>query len=93
MIGELIDVLITTHKEKNPDALEAGRLNSTFRSDGQSGLQTGGGPQIITITRRNIQVLNALKTVTQQDFDFDVDRWQEWNIRSNTHHDISVRSD
>ena len=91
--GKLIDVLITTHKEKNPDALEAGRLNSTFRSDGASGLQTGGGPQIITVTRRNGQVLSALKILTQQDFDFDVDRWREWNIKSNTYHDVSVRSD
>ena len=93
VIGQLIEVLITTHKERNPDALEAGRLNPTFRSDGTSGLQTGGGPQIITTTRRNDQVLNALKIVTQQDFDFDIDRWREWNIKSNTYHDISVRSD
>jgi hypothetical protein len=93
VIGQLIEVLVTTHKEKNPDALEAGRLNPTFRSDGASGLQTGGGPQIITTTRRNVRVLNALKIVTQQDFNFDIDRWREWNIKSNTYHDISVRSD
>ncbi len=93
VIGQLIEVLVTTHKEKNPDALEAGRLNPTFRSDGASGLQTGGGPQIITTTRRNGRVLNALKIVTQQDFNFDIDRWREWNIKSNTYHDISVRSD
>lgn len=91
--GELIEVLVTTHKEKNPEALEAGRLNPTFRSDGASGLQTGGGPQVITTTRRNDQVLNALKILTRQDFNYDMDRWREWNIKSNTHHDISVRAD
>ena len=93
MVGELIDVLITTHTEKNPTALEPGRLNPTFRSDGTSGLNTGGGPQTITRTRRNDQVLNALKILTQQDFEFDVEQWQEWNIEANTHHNISVRAD
>ena len=93
MIGRLIEVLITTHKEKNPEALEAGRLNPTFRSDGASGLETGGGPQTIVTTRQNDQVLNALKILTQQDFDFDVDQWRDWNIQANTYHDVDVRAD
>jgi len=92
-VVELIDVLVTTHKEKNPNALESGRLNPSFRSDGTSGLQTGGGPQTITKTRQNDSVLNALKVITEQDFGFDMEQWRDWNIKSNTHHDVNVRSD
>ena len=93
MIGELIEVLVTTHTEKNPNALAPGRMNPTFTSDGGAGLSTGGGPQTITTTRRNDRVLNALKVLTEQNLDFNVDRWREWNIMSNTRHDVSVRSD
>lgn len=93
MVDELIEVLVTTHTEKNPNALGAGRLNPTFTSDGGAGLATGGGPQSITITRRNDRVLNALKVLTEQNLDFDVEKWREWNIKSNTHHSVSVRAD
>ncbi len=95
VIDKLIEVLVTTHTERNPNALESGRLNPTFTRDGGAGLTTGGGPQTITVTRRNDRVLNALKVLTEQDidFDFDVDQWREWNIKANTHHGVNVRSD
>jgi hypothetical protein len=93
LIGELIEVLVTTHTEKNPNALGPGRLNPTFTRDGGAGLATGGGPQTITITRQNDRVLNALRVLTDQNLDFDVDQWRQWNIKSNTHHSISVRAD
>ena len=93
MVGELIEVLVTTHTEKNPDALAAGRMNTTFSSNGTSGLQTGGGPQTITRVRQNDRVLNALRVLTEQNLDFDIDRWREWNIKSNTYYDIDVQKD
>jgi hypothetical protein len=96
VVSDLIEVLVTTHIEKNPNALEPGRMNAGFDRTGNSGgggLQMGGGPQTIKRTVRNEQVLDSLTALTKANFGFDIDRWREWHIESNTHYDVNVRAD
>jgi hypothetical protein len=39
-------------------------------------------PKVVTYTYQNVEVLSALKKLTGQDFDFDVEAWQHWVARS-----------
>lgn len=81
-VGPLIDSLVTTHKFKfvppNP-----GQISSTFGTGG-----TGGGPggfsfgqpkeKIVKKNLPNQAVLDALVTITGQNFNYDVKAWKYW---------------
>ncbi len=74
-IGPLIDVLVTTHKEKVSD----GGSMSVSMSGGNSGMSMGGGPKYVTRQVRNADVRTALLQLTQiAGFEYDQDAWRDW---------------
>ncbi len=89
-IGPLIDALITTHKFKvTTGGGGPGSMTTTFSKNpggggspgGMGGVgmgMGGGGPKIISQQISNQAVLDALATLTKQNFGFDLRRWHAW---------------
>ena len=88
----LIDSLVTTHKivtGGDPRRTEAG-----FSSDGSTVFNPGGsGPQERIVQVKNDEVLEALRNITGQDFDFNVAAWKQWYIHYHTIIDYDFRRD
>lgn len=74
-IGPLIDALQTRHIV-GADAPE-GQMSTTFTPSG-GGLAMGGGPKRSLVVARNARVLEALVTITGQNFEWDADAWRRW---------------
>ena len=84
-IGPLIDALVTTHKYKAPKKGGPGSMSTTFGTGpggsgapGGGGMSMGGGPKIYTLHFRNQSVLDALVTLSGQNFNFDQRAWKYW---------------
>jgi hypothetical protein len=82
-IGPLIDVLITVHKFKIVKPGGDGATTNTFGTGpggkaGGGGMSAGGGPTMIQRTFSNQMVLDALVTLTGQNFNFDKQAWKYW---------------
>jgi len=84
-VGPLIDALVTTHKFKVTKGGGPGSMTTTFGTGpggsgapGGGGLSMGGKPKIYSLHLRNQAVLDALVTVTGQNFNFDQRAWKYW---------------
>jgi hypothetical protein len=78
-ISPLIDALVTTHKYQTP----AGPgMQATFSPDGTGGggFSFGGGPKIESRDEENPAVLQALKKLSGQSFDYDKVAWRRWYV-------------
>ncbi len=89
----LIDSLVAVREVPRPGATEAGRLNTTFSSNGGLGFSTGGGPQTIKKEVSNEQSLNALKQITGKDFGYDEKLWNNFFVDNFTVDANGVRGD
>jgi len=96
-VGPLIDALVTTHKYKivtrNP-----GSMSTTFGTGpngaaGPSGLSMGGGPKIVEQRHTNQSVLDALATITGQNFSFDQQAWRYWYASQKKRSTLDARRD
>ena len=82
-VGPLIDGLITQHKFKIKPA-NPGQMSSTFGTGGPGGGGPGGfsfgqaKEKIIDKKLTNQSVLNALVTITEVNFNYDVVAWKSW---------------
>jgi hypothetical protein len=87
-IGPLIDALTTMHKFKVTTG-DPGSMTTTFNKGpsgsgaggGMGGMgfgAGGGGPKIMTVPMSNQSVLDALVTLTGQNFAYDARRWHTW---------------
>jgi hypothetical protein len=86
----LVGALVTTHMVK--PAGQAGRIQTGVGGDGNlNGLSLGGDAKPVMQNIPNIEVVNALKKVSKQDFGFDAAAWQNWYIANHTHYDVKVR--
>jgi len=74
-IASLIDALQTRHVV-GADAPE-GQMSTTFTPSG-GGLAMGGGPKRSLVVARNADVLEALVTITGENFAWDADAWRNW---------------
>ena len=98
-IGELGDesatlalaaALVTSHMVK--PAGQSGRINAGVGSDGNvNGLNMGGDQKPVIRSFSNKAVVDALKKVSDQNFGFNAEQWNDWYIKTHTHHDIQVR--
>lgn len=82
-IGPLIDALVTTHKQKIAQG-SPGSLSPTFGvgpggAPGPSGLAVGGRTKIIAYQLSNQAVLDALVTLSGQNFQFHKPSWRQWH--------------
>ncbi|MFM9059979.1 MAG: HEAT repeat domain-containing protein [Planctomycetaceae bacterium] len=75
VIGPLIDALQTRHVV-GADAPE-GQMSTTFTPSG-GGRAMGGGPKRTVVVARNAGVLEALVTITGENFEWDADAWRRW---------------
>ncbi len=80
-IGPLIDAVVTVHKFIIPKAGGDGSTSATFGGGpGHSGggLSAGGGPTVIHQPMNNPSVLDALVSLTGQNFGYDKQAWKSW---------------
>jgi hypothetical protein len=84
-VRPLIAALNTQHKRVvDPNA---GQIGAAFGRNGQSGgpaLSVGGGPRVVQRTAKNREVLDALVSLTGENFQFDEAQWHRWYVESNT---------
>lgn len=89
----LIDSLVAVREVPIPGALGAGRLNTSFSSNGGLGFSTGGGPQTTKKQVTNEASLSALKRITGKNFGYDESLWENYFIDNFTVNGDGVRGD
>ncbi|MDA0658356.1 MAG: hypothetical protein O2931_05815 [Planctomycetota bacterium] len=90
-IRQLINALtVTKHTIVNTPGTQAG-----FEKGGGGGLgfSQGGGKVRHTEVFENTGVLEALRTMTEQDFGYDKSAWRAWYIQSQTPAQVNLRRD
>ncbi|MFN9344574.1 MAG: hypothetical protein ACK6DB_18575 [Planctomycetota bacterium] len=90
----LIKHLKTQHKVKNPNAKQAGQIDTGFDSQGGGGLSLGGGgPTTVNVLVENKDVESALKRITKVDFGFNETDWMRWYVQNHTLNHLDLRAD
>ena len=74
-IAPLIAALVTSHTTVT--AGNGGKTSVTF-TPGSGGLALGGGPKAATSIMQNRSVLEALTTLTDENFSWNVAAWRQW---------------
>lgn len=74
-IEPLIAALVTSHTTMT--AGNGGKTSVTF-TPGSGGLALGGGPKAATTIMQNRSVLEALTTLTAENFSWNVAAWRQW---------------
>jgi hypothetical protein len=93
----LINALVTEHRVQVQQGPPPGSMTTTFSpngSPGAGGLAMGGKTQIVKQQRKNGDVLAALASFYPDvNFQYDVEAWRQWYIKSRTTTDIDLRRD
>lgn len=90
----LIKHLKTQHKVKNPNAKQAGQIDTGFDSQGGGGLSLGGGgPTTVNLLVENKDVESALKRITKANFGFNEADWMRWYVQNHTLNHLDLRAD
>ncbi len=89
----LIDSLVSVREVPRPGATQAGRLNTSFNSNGVSNFTTGGGPQTIKREVSNASSLSALQRITGKDFGFNETLWKNYFVDNYTVAAGGIRND
>jgi hypothetical protein len=94
VIGPLIDVLVTTHKQTITQG-SSQSINTTFSTggNGPNGLSVGARTQTVTQTLSNPDVHAALTRLSGANFGFDVERWRAWHAAQRQDAAVNVRRD
>lgn len=79
-VPQLIDALVTTHKIRVGSG-SRGSISPAFTNNGGGGLSMGGGPKEINKPFNNQTVLDALATMTGNNFGFNEQAWKNWLIQ------------
>lgn len=86
----LVNALVTTHVVK--PAGQSGRIQTGVGGDGNiNNFSMGGDQKDVKRQIQNVQVVNALKNITGQDFGYNAAGWKHWYIENHTHYDVKVR--
>ena len=89
----LIESLVSERDVPIAGATDAGRMNTSFSSNGGLGFTAGGGPQTMKKKVSNELSLNALKKITGMNFGFDEARWKDYFVDNYTVDVDGVRND
>jgi len=90
----LINALITVHKYKVGGGGNPGQMSMSFptgKTPGGPGLSMNQQPKIVLNPVQNQEVLDALATITGQNFSFDQRAWKTWFAGQNTTQAIDAR--
>ncbi len=94
-IGPLIDALVTVHKFKIITS-KPGQTSASFPTGGTpggGGLSVGSAPKIIKRAFQNQAVLDALASLTRQNFEFDQKAWKNWHASQQKRETLDARRD
>lgn len=89
----LVDSLVSVREVPRPGAIQQGRMNLGFDSNGGTSFTTGGGPQTIKKEVSNEQSLIALKQITGEDFGYNESLWSNFFVENYTVGADGVRGD
>ena len=95
-VRPLINALVTTHEyiEKPQGNIRTSFGGTSDGSTGFNGLSAGGGPKKVKRQHENKAVLDALITITKQNFRFSAADWHRWYVQQNSlPADINLRRD
>ncbi|MCH2179836.1 MAG: HEAT repeat domain-containing protein [Mariniblastus sp.] len=88
----LQQVLVTSHKRATGN--EPGRTQGTFSNTGElQSFGQGGGPTHKIVDIQNVEVLDALREYSGQDFGYDETRWKRWYIENHVSTEEDMRRD
>jgi hypothetical protein len=93
-VEPLINALVTTHTFKN--TAPQGQMSQSFGtgpggSGGPGGFSFGGGPKTIKKDIANPEVLDALVSITGQNYQFNVAAWKSWYAQQKKQMAIDAR--
>ncbi|MCP4194031.1 MAG: HEAT repeat domain-containing protein [Planctomycetaceae bacterium] len=91
----LIDSLITRHERivKPANAITPSFSRNSDGSGGMNGLSVGGGPKKVVRNLKNQSVLEALISLTDQNYQYSKLDWKEWYIRQQEAGEVNLRRD
>ena len=89
VILPLIGVLVTEHVIAPGE--QPGRMKTGFDSNGVSSFSAGGDSKPKKIMVQNSAVVDALKKITDQDYQFSDTAWKQWYIENHTLYDGTLR--
>ena len=102
-VGPLIEALISTHKFKVTMGNPGGGMSATFSPNGGSGSASGTGglgglsmgskTKLVKIEVANPDVLDALVSLTGQNFNYDVATWKKWLAAQRSPSSLDARRD
>lgn len=93
VVPKLIAVLETRHVVTVGDGPPEGSTTATFTPSGGAGLSMGSSRKQVAVPMKNEQVLQALVTLTGQNFGWDLAAWRAWLARQRAPASIDLRRD
>ena len=88
----LQQVLVTSHKRATGN--DPGRTQGSFSNTGElQSFGQGGGPTHKIVEIQNVEVLDALREYSGQDYGFDETRWKRWYIENHVSTEEDMRRD
>lgn len=91
VVPNLVAVLETRHVVTVGEGPPEGSTSATFTPDGGGGLTMGSSRRQVAAPFKNQQVLEALATLTGQNFGWDVAAWRAWLARQRAPASIDLR--
>ena len=91
----LIESLVTRHERivKPTSAITPSFGRNSDGSGGMNGLSVGGGPKKVVRDLKNQSVLEALISLTDQNYQYSKPDWKDWYIRQQEVGEVNLRRD
>lgn len=93
VVPQLVGVLETRHVVTVGDGPPEGSTTATFTPSGGAGLSMGSSRRQVAVPMRNEQVLEALVTLTGENYGWDLAAWRAWLGRQRAPARIDLRRD
>ncbi len=92
-VRSLIEALVTEHQSANPNAGGPGSISTGFGDQGLDSFSFGGDkkPKVFIRQSKNSGVLAALRSLTDQDFQFNKQAWLRWYTEIETPRALNLR--
>lgn len=91
VVPQLVNVLETRHVVTVGDGPPEGSTTATFTPSGGAGLSMGSSRRQVAMPMKNEQVLEALVTLTGENFGWDLAAWRGWLARQRAPASIDLR--
>ena len=91
VVPQLVRVLETRHVVTVGDGPPEGSTTATFTPSGGAGLSMGSSRKQVAVPMKNEQVLQALVTLTGENFGWDLAAWRAWLARQRAPASIDLR--